>query len=132
MSRQIKIAACADYIERLQRPDGSIPWIEAGIWDAWNHGESTMALAIAGRDVATRKALDALFDRQDEDGGWRGDLGASVPLDDANRRLVPGTPETARDTNFSGIVTLLAAIAPGDRLGAEPSDPSWRYCLARA
>ncbi|WP_417477316.1 prenyltransferase/squalene oxidase repeat-containing protein [Maricaulis sp.] len=112
MARQIDIAACADHIERLQRPDGSIPWVEAGIWDAWNHGESVMALAIAGRGAAARKALDALFERQDEDGGWRGDLGASVPLDDANRRLVPGTPETARDTNFSGYaaVTLLRSM----------------------
>ena len=112
MAKTVNIRACADHIVRLQRPDGAIPWIEAGIWDAWNHGEGAMALAIAGREAETRKALDCLAERQETDGGWTGDLGASVPLDDANRRLVPGTPETARDTNFSGYaaVTVLRSL----------------------
>ncbi|WP_300541305.1 hypothetical protein [Maricaulis sp.] len=106
MARLVDIAACARHIEVLQRPDGAIPWIEAGIWDAWNHGEAAMGLAIAGRACAAGAALDHLIERQDADGGWTGDLGASVPLDDANKRLVPGTPATARDTNFSGYVAV--------------------------
>ena len=106
MSDLVDIRGCADWIEQLQRPDGAIPWVEAGIWDAWNHGESAMALAIAGRREATLKALDVFNQRQEADGGFTGDLGASVPLDDANRRLVPGTPETARDTNFTGYVAV--------------------------
>ena len=55
MSDLVDIRGCADWIEQLQRPDGAIPWVEAGIWDAWNHGESAMALAIAGRREATLK-----------------------------------------------------------------------------
>jgi hypothetical protein len=106
MSELVDISGCADHIQSLQATDGSIPWIEAGIWDAWNHGEGTMALAIAGRDAAARKALDHLMDRQEADGGWTGDLGASVPLDETNRHLVPGIPKTARDTNFTGYVAV--------------------------
>jgi len=112
MPGPVDIRACARHIEALQRPGGDIPWIAAGVWDAWNHGEGAMGLAIAGREAAARKALDHLVERQEDDGGWTGDLGASVPLDDANRNLVPGTPETARDTNFSGYaaVTVLRSL----------------------
>ena len=53
LSIGVNIAGCADRIEALQRSDGSIPWVEAGVWDPWNHGESAMALAIAGREAAT-------------------------------------------------------------------------------
>lgn len=124
MTRHVDIAACARHIEALQRPDGAIPWIEAGIWDAWNHGEASMALAIAGRDRSARAALDALAARQEADGGWTGDLGASVPLDDANRRLVPTRPDTARDTNFTGYaaVTVLRSLLA---LGALDELPRW-------
>ena len=122
MSTIVDIRACADHVEALQRADGSIPWIEAGIWDAWNHGESAMGLAIAGRDTACLAALDALVDRQNVDGSWTGDLGASVPLDADNRRLVPGTPETARDTNFTGYVavTVLRSLLALRRLERLP------------
>ena len=74
MSPSVDIKACADHITSLQRSDGTIPWIEAGVWDAWNHGEATMGLAIAGREAETLKALTALMDRQEGDGGWTGDL----------------------------------------------------------
>ena len=100
------IADSAAHICRLQRPDGSIPWIDRGIWDAWNHGESVMGLAIAGHAEETLQGLDCLLVRQDTDGGFTGDLGASVPLDDDNRRLAPGAPEQARDTNFTGYVAV--------------------------
>ena len=60
----VDIAACADRIEDLQLRDGAIPWIETGVWDPWNHGESAMALAVAGRETAVHAALDALAERQ--------------------------------------------------------------------
>lgn len=106
MSTLIDIAAAADRIEQLQQGDGAIPWIESGLWDPWNHGESAMALAIAGREAACEHALTALFDRQEADGGWIGELGAGVPLDDTNRRLVVEAPATARDTNFIGYAAV--------------------------
>ncbi|WP_421790970.1 hypothetical protein [Hyphobacterium sp.] len=114
MSRLINIAATANRIEALQKADGSIPWVEAGLWDPWNHGESAMALAVAGREQACEAALTALFDRQEADGGWTGELGAGVPMDEANRRLVVDNPATARDTNFCGyasVTVLKSALA---------------------
>lgn len=116
-----RIQSCARRIQDLQDADGAISWVDGGIWDAWNHGESTMGLAIAGSDNAAFRALDCLIDRQDEDGGFTGDLGASVPMDDTNRHLVASAPDQARDTNFTGYVAVttlrsLLALKAFDRL----------------
>ncbi|TRO95214.1 hypothetical protein FKB34_09825 [Glycocaulis profundi] len=111
----IDIRACADWIERLQRRDGTIPWVETGVWDPWNHGESAMGLAVAGRGEAVHKALDALEDRQEADGGWTGELGAGIPMDESGERIAPpAIPVTARDTNFTGyaaVTVLKCALA---------------------
>ncbi|MHA6287102.1 prenyltransferase/squalene oxidase repeat-containing protein [Maricaulis sp. CAU 1757] len=122
MPALVDIRACAKRIEALQQADGALPWIEAGIWDAWNHGESAMGLAIAGRQTAALRALDCLVERQEADGGWSGDLGASVPLDDTNRHLLPGRPARARDTNFTGYaaVTVLRSLLALQRLDLAP------------
>jgi hypothetical protein len=115
LSLGVDVAACADRIEALQQRDGSIPWIEAGVWDPWNHGESAMALAVAGRDAAVEAALDALADRQEADGGWTGELGAGIPMDETGERIAPPeVPVTARDTNFTGyaaVTVLRCALA---------------------
>lgn len=115
LSLGVDVAACADRIESLQNRDGTIPWIEAGVWDPWNHGESAMALAVAGRDAAVEAALDALADRQEADGGWTGELGAGIPMDETGERIAPPkTPVTARDTNFTGyaaVTVLRCALA---------------------
>ncbi|MEE2526260.1 hypothetical protein V0U79_07765 [Hyphobacterium sp. HN65] len=117
MSRLIDIRQAAGRIEALQQGDGAIPWIETGLWDPWNHGESAMALAVAGREQACERALTAMFDRQNEDGSWTGELGAGVPLDETNRYLVVENPATAKDTNFTGYaaVTLLRSALAMDR-----------------
>lgn len=122
MNAIVDIKACADHIESLQGDDGAINWISAGIWDAWNHGESAMGLAIAGRRQSALRALDHLVERQQDDGSWIGDLGASVPLDADNRHLVPGTPQTAKDTNFTGYaaVTTLRSLTALDALDQLP------------
>ncbi|MEO1039742.1 MAG: hypothetical protein AAFX09_09360 [Pseudomonadota bacterium] len=115
LSAAIDIRACANRIEALQLSDGAIPWVETGIWDPWNHGESTMALAVAGREAAAEAALDALADRQEADGGWEGELGAGIEMDEACERLAPPPiPHTARDTNFTGyasVTVLRTALA---------------------
>lgn len=115
LSAVIDIAACADRIEALQRRDGAISWVESGVWDPWNHGESAMALAIAGREQAARIALDALAERQDADGGWEGELGAGIEMDAACEKLAPPpVPHLARDTNFTGyaaVTVLRTALA---------------------
>lgn len=115
LSIGVDIAGCADRIEALQCSDGSIPWVEAGVWDPWNHGESAMALAIAGREAATEAALDALADRQEADGAWLGELGAGIPMDESGEHIAPPeTPVTAYDTNFTGyaaVTVLRCALA---------------------
>ena len=35
-------------IVELQKNDGSIPWFKEGVFDAWNHLESVMALNLLG------------------------------------------------------------------------------------
>ncbi len=110
----IDIQASAGRIIELQKTDGAIPWIEAGLWDPWNHGECVMALAVSGCEMEALRGLDCLETRQEADGGWTGELGAGVPLDDANRRLIVDNPATARDTNFAGyiaVVVLRSALA---------------------
>jgi hypothetical protein len=111
----VDIGACADRIEKLQQHDGAIPWVDVGVWDPWNHGESAMALAVAGRATAVEAALDALADRQESDGGWTGELGAGVPMTECGERIAPPeTPVTARDTNFTGyaaVTVLRCALA---------------------
>ena len=32
----------------LQRSDGSIPWYDGGVIDAWNHTHAAMGLSVAG------------------------------------------------------------------------------------
>lgn len=114
-SASLDIRACADRIEALQRRDGSIPWVEAGVWDPWNHGESAMGLAVAGRAEAAHAALDALAERQLADGSWDGELGAGIPMDETGERIAPpARPATARDTNFTGyaaVTVLRCALA---------------------
>jgi len=127
LSIGVNIAACADRIESLQQKDGSIPWIEAGVWDPWNHGESAMALAIAGREAAAEAALDALAHRQQADGAWLGELGAGIPMDESGEYIAPPeTPVTAHDTNFTGyaaVTVLRCALALDEpRLIARHSD----------
>lgn len=103
----LDIRACADRIEALQQRDGAIPWVEAGVWDPWNHGESAMGLAVTGRAEAVHAALDALADRQEDDGGWTGELGAGIPMDESGERIAPPpVPVTARDTNFAGYAAV--------------------------
>jgi len=115
LSAGVDITACADRIESLQQRDGAIPWVEAGVWDPWNHGESAMALAVAGRTTAVEAALDALADRQEADGGWLGELGAGIPMDASGERIAPPSdPVTAHDTNFTGypaVTVLRCALA---------------------
>ena len=45
-------------IVELQKNDGSIPWFKEGVFDAWNHLESVMALNLLGY----KKEKDLGFD----------------------------------------------------------------------
>jgi hypothetical protein len=59
-----------DYIARMQREDGLIPWYVGGPADPWDHVESAMGLSIGGRYEAATDAYRWLADAQLGDGSW--------------------------------------------------------------
>lgn len=65
-----ELAATADWIERLQRPDGMILWNEGGHCDPWNHVETAMALDTMGRHDRAAHAYRWLAKSQRGDGSW--------------------------------------------------------------
>ncbi len=59
-----------DYIARIQRPSGAIPWFDGGIIDPWDHVESAMGLSVGGSYDRAVAAYRWLADRQHPDGYW--------------------------------------------------------------
>ncbi len=106
MSAQAIITHCADWIEEIQKPNGAIAWLPRGIFDPWNHTESAMALAAAGRLDAARLAYAHLADIQRTDGAMPGECGASAPLDKQNRHLLAHKATPLVDTNFTAYCAL--------------------------
>ena len=96
-------------IRALQQKNGAIPWCEAGIFDAWNHIESAMALSVAGYEKDAVRAFDFLAKTQAKDGSWWGHLGNAAPLDKSNHYYlaIQKTAPRIRDSNF------IAYIATG-------------------
>jgi hypothetical protein len=62
--------ATAAAIERVQLPDGSIPWHRGGRLDPWNMVEAAMGLDAARRHAAAAAAYRWLAPRQRADGSW--------------------------------------------------------------
>jgi len=65
-----EIARTATYLSDLQRPNGMIPWFEAGHCDPWNHVEVAMALTVTGHHDAARAAYRWLATTQLGNGSW--------------------------------------------------------------
>ena len=65
-----EVAATADAIEACQQPDGLILWFDGGHADPWNHVETAMALASAGRYRAAEYAYEWLQANQHDAGSW--------------------------------------------------------------
>ena len=65
-----EVAATADAIEACQQPDGLILWFDGGHADPWNHVETAMALASAGRRRAAENAYEWLQANQHDTGSW--------------------------------------------------------------
>ena len=86
-------------ILELQRPDGSIPWYNGGVIDAWNHTHAAMGLSIAGRIREAEQAYEFLAHSQLPDGSWWGQYGSAVPLD-TNKYEGTGNEPRVRDTNY--------------------------------
>ncbi|MAI16143.1 MAG: prenyltransferase [Gammaproteobacteria bacterium] len=62
--------ATADYIVKLQRPNGAIPWFDGGITDPWDHIEALMGLTVHGHWRGAEAGLQWLAERQRADGAW--------------------------------------------------------------
>lgn len=66
----IDIDQAADYIITVQKPSGEIPWSVGGHTDPWDHVESAMGLAVAGRLRESELAYEWLANTQMSDGSW--------------------------------------------------------------
>ncbi len=93
-------------ILELQRSDGAIPWVEAGVVDPWNHAECAMALAVAGRREAAHQALVFLEKTQNADGSWWADYGNAAPIDANAQRMTGPNGPPIRDTNYTAYPTV--------------------------
>ncbi|MEO1309783.1 MAG: prenyltransferase [Pseudomonadota bacterium] len=100
MKRLTDYRASAQRILDLQRADGSVPWVDAGVFDPWNHTESLMALAVMGDIDAARLGFRHLAETQNPDGSWWCDYGNAAPLEDGEKMADADRPRV-RDTNYA-------------------------------
>lgn len=90
----IDIAATADWITTVQRPDGAIPADHRGELDPWNHVEAAMGLDTAGRHDEAARAYHWLAGFQNPDGSWYAGYRHNQPTDHA------------RDTSFTAYIAV--------------------------
>ena len=74
-----QVERTADTIAALQLPSGMIEWFPGGHCDPWNHVETAMALAVAGRITEAERAYQWLVDTQRPDGSWFNYYRVSAP-----------------------------------------------------
>jgi hypothetical protein len=77
-----------EFLLRMQRPSGEIPWFAGGKTDPWDHVEAAMGLSIGGELQAAQAAYDWLARNQLDDGSWwagyRGDAADHEPRRETN------------------------------------------------
>jgi hypothetical protein len=91
---RIDVEAIADFIARVQKTNGEIPWSVGGKTDPWDHVESAMGLSIAGRIDEAEKAYRWLAKTQLPDGSWWSATRDGIPVD------------RTRDSNLSSYVAV--------------------------
>ncbi len=87
-----EIGRTASWIAAVQLPNGMIPWYPGGHADPWNHTESAMALAVAGRHRQAERAFEWLSSSQLPDGTW------------CRYHLADGIEDPRRDPNVGAYV----------------------------
>lgn len=78
---RINPEAIADFIVAVQRPNGEIPWSIGGKTDPWDHVESAMGLATAGRISEAERAYLWMETSQLPDGSWWSSTRNGIPED---------------------------------------------------
>ena len=66
----VDIRSTAAFIQRVQKPNGEIPWSIGGETDPWDHVESAMGLTVGGFYGAAKKAYLWSSNTQLSDGSW--------------------------------------------------------------
>jgi hypothetical protein len=95
------LTGATELLLRAQQPNGAIDWFEdGGAWDAWNHSECLMALAVMGELEAARRGFDHLAERQETDGSWICGYGSALPMADEIHVARAGAP-LVKDANFA-------------------------------
>jgi MMP endo-(1,4)-3-O-methyl-alpha-D-mannosidase len=79
----IDIASTAQFIQRVQKPSGEIPWSTGGKTDPWDHVESAMGLAVGGLFDEAEKAYRWSAETQLSDGSWWSHYEDGEPVADA-------------------------------------------------
>ncbi len=90
----VDIELMADFIADIQKPSGEIPWSKGGRTDPWDHVESAMGLATAGRLNEAKKAYFWLQETQLADGSWWSATREGIPED------------KTRDTNLASYIAV--------------------------
>jgi hypothetical protein len=88
----IDSGSLASFIAGIQKQDGEIPWSAGGKTDPWDHVESAMGLALAGRRREAERAYLWLAANQLADGSWYYAYQDGVPKDltrDSNMATYP-------------------------------------------
>ncbi len=91
----VDLKLVTEFIARVQKPDGEIPWSKGGKTDPWDHVESAMGLTVGGFTRQARKAYEWSVRTQMEDGSWWADYENGIPKKDAYK-----------DTNMTAYIAV--------------------------
>lgn len=91
----VDILSTAEFILRVQKPDGEIPWSIGGKTDPWDHIESAMGLVVGGFFQEARKAYLWSAQTQLPDGSWWSEYNGGSP-----------NPQAFKDTNMTAYFSV--------------------------
>ncbi|MBW2283961.1 MAG: phenyltransferase domain-containing protein [Deltaproteobacteria bacterium] len=116
----IEVQTVGEYIRRVQRDDGEIPWSDGNMTDPWDHVESAMGLTVAGFHEEAREAYAWSSRNQLPDGSWWAAYWAGEPEN--------GTYKDANMTAYVAVGVLHYFLCTGDHGFLRTMWP----CLSRA
>jgi len=81
----VDVQATSEFILRVQKPNGEVPWSEGDKTDPWDHVESAMGLAVGGFLDQAKKAYLWSCRFQEKDGSWWSEYLGGVPKEEAHK-----------------------------------------------